>query len=147
MEKELGKTEQTHTTQDFLGRPVLKTVLSAQGERVWSVVWELRSHMPHSSALKKKNAWLSGMLYIGHEKCQALLWSLLLSRLHKGDPKLMGYELGHKWMGLSFFLLHLFWGSAWKETPRPRPLPPPPPTHTLTVFLLTPPSFWVYVSE
>ena len=32
--KELGRTEQTHATQDFLGGPVVKTVLSAQGEQV-----------------------------------------------------------------------------------------------------------------
>ena len=31
---ELGKTEQTHATQDFLGGPVVKIVLSAQGEQV-----------------------------------------------------------------------------------------------------------------
>ena len=34
MEKELGRTKHTHTTRDFLGRPVVKTVLSAQGEWV-----------------------------------------------------------------------------------------------------------------
>ena len=32
--KELGRTEPTHTTQDILGGPVVKTVLSAQGEQV-----------------------------------------------------------------------------------------------------------------
>ena len=40
--------------RDFPGNAVVKTVLLMQGAQVWSLVRELRSHMPPSVA-KKKN--------------------------------------------------------------------------------------------
>ena len=42
--------------EDFSGSPVVGTlVLSKQGAWVWSLVGELRSHLPHSVRKKKNN--------------------------------------------------------------------------------------------
>ena len=38
------------TWRDFPGCPAVKTVLPLQGAQVRSLVWELRSQMPHSEA-------------------------------------------------------------------------------------------------
>ena len=40
---------------DFFGGPVVKTVLLMQGVQVQSLVGELRSHIAHAVAKKKKN--------------------------------------------------------------------------------------------
>ena len=42
--------------QEFSGSPVVKTLLPLQGAWVWSLIWGLRSCMPHIMAKKKKNA-------------------------------------------------------------------------------------------
>ena len=39
---------------DFPGSPVVKTAIPLQGIRVWSLVGELRSHMPRGLAKKQK---------------------------------------------------------------------------------------------
>ena len=38
--------------RDFPGSPVVKTLPSNRGGVVWSLVWELRSHMPHGQKIK-----------------------------------------------------------------------------------------------
>ena len=48
------------TTGDFPGGPAVKTVLPLQGTWVQSLVGELRSHMPRSTAKKKKKNLKTG---------------------------------------------------------------------------------------
>ena len=48
------KRIQKRHIRDFLGGPVVKTLLPMKGVRVQSLVREIRSHMPHGKAEKKK---------------------------------------------------------------------------------------------
>ena len=48
--------EKRRGRRDFLGGPVVKTVLPMHGAKVQSLVEELRSHMPRGMAKRKKKA-------------------------------------------------------------------------------------------
>ena len=53
---------------DFPGDPEVKIIYFLLGAQVWSLVWELRSHMPHGTA-KKKNACKPSSAVPGAHKC------------------------------------------------------------------------------